>query len=450
MQWGNRMKIRLKIDNLWLELEKKSMRRLLEKYREWETKTLEKAKRAKDLHTLRELFYELGDRWEWDQVTGEWLSKGAPLDAITFLLRVPGLKQNKERYVLYAVMAYSKGFTDQFDHLGDKERVIIERDTSTGKIVAWSTTGHGAMDLHPTDLRECCSIDDVIRSCHLVAQPGDHALRLSPPLESSGSWNLIQHLWQVASGHKEFAWRKIDIVSAEDIEEGLDFKFFRYANAVISLERAWNKLKRDPTITGREVLPHLRQRNVQVLRKIEGLLYLLWFRPPAYQLQPAFELLNELKNRLDTEYQGGIEGVIIPYLDELVQSLNDLVEKAKFLKWKSVVEQKGYTPESTFDKLGITGMAREALVVALDDILKEHTLSYIAYPERATISGKVMRIILGVAVLPARLFSAFIASASLTIKKLKTRLRLLFAKARSESSPDEQASTSEDVEAHAV
>ncbi|MHA1770710.1 MAG: hypothetical protein ACTSYL_08840 [Candidatus Thorarchaeota archaeon] len=419
------MKIRLKIDRLWLEIEKKSMKKLLDKYKLWEAHTLEKAKRAKDLRSLRELYYELGDRWEWDQVTGEWLSKGAPLDAIALFLRVPGLEPDKERYVLYAVMAYSKGFTDQFDHLGDKERVIIERDLSSGKIVVWSTTGHGAMDLQPIDISEYGTLENITRSCHLIAQPGDHALRLGLPLETSSQWNLTQRLWLVASGNTEFTWRTIDVVCSDDIENGLGFNFYRYASAVISLEKLWSRLKKDKTLVSRDLPQQEIQHNIDLLREVEGLLHVLWFKPPAHQLRPALSLYNKLKARTEQGDNYSLDDVIRPYLKELAESLNDLIEQAKFLKWKSVVDQKGYTPESIFDKLGITGMSREALVVALDDILKEHTLAYIGYPEKATMTGKVLRIILGLLVLPVRLVSAFIKSMLQSLDRIIARLTRL-------------------------
>lgn len=415
------MEIRLKIDRLWLEVEKHSMEKLLRRYKQWEAATLERAKKAKDLRSLRELYYELGERWEWDQVTGEWLSKGKPLDAVSFIMRVPGLEPGKTRYVIYAVMAYSKGFTDQFDHLGDKERVILERDDATGKIVVWSTTGHGALDLHPTDLSEFGTLENIVKKCHLVAQPGDHALRLSLPLEISRGWNLQQRLWMIASGNTEFTWRTITVVCPEDLEASLDFRFHRYANSVISLERVWKKLGSDPSFVGRSLPPELRSRNKASLRKVEGLLHILWFKPPAHQLRPAQAVYDEFKNIPDpTE----LETTLIPYLSELVFALNDVIEKAKYLKWKSVVEQKGYTPESLFDKINITGMAREALVVALDDILKEHTLAYIAYPERATMVGKILRIVLGLLVLPVRIGAAFTTTLSCWFKdKILSRLR---------------------------
>jgi len=417
------MKIRLKLDRLWLDVERESMKKLLQKYKTWEAQTLERVRQTKDLHTLREFFYELGERWEWDQVTGEWLSEGEPLDAVSFVLRLPGLDPKKERYVIYAVMAYSKGFTDQFDHLGDKERIVIERDLETGKMVAWSTTGHGAVDIFPTDLSDFADLDEIVRACHLTAQPGDHALRLCLPIEKERHWTLYQRLWTIASGTTSFTWRHIDMVGPDDIENGLGFKFYRYAKAVIELERAWQRLTAGTVERARELLldrvpPHIEEKNKRFLRQVEGLLHILWFRPPIKQLIPAQALYKETRNEPTPTK---VQEELLPYLGELVFSLNDVIEKTKYLKWKSVVERKGYAESSIFDNLGISGLAREALVVALDDILKEHTLAYVAYPEKATMMGKAMRILFGLFVLPVRLVSAFRAVVATSVRGLLER-----------------------------
>ncbi|TFG34877.1 hypothetical protein EU527_00815, partial [Candidatus Thorarchaeota archaeon] len=236
------MKVRLKVESQWLDLERKSMSKMKRDYAEWERITLEKAKAAEDLRTLRRVFYELGDRWEFDQATGAWLSEGEPLDAIGLILHMPGLRPNKERYVVYAIMAYSKGLTKQFDHLGDKERIIIEHDIESGHIQCWSTTGHGAMDMFSTDLTSFGTIENALSSCVLNAQPGDHALRLEVPT-SSGFLNMLSmRLWGIASGTQAFLTKEIDILTGDDIENLLDFKYHRYAKAVIELDKIWRHL----------------------------------------------------------------------------------------------------------------------------------------------------------------------------------------------------------------
>ncbi|MHA2186886.1 MAG: hypothetical protein ACW99V_01465 [Candidatus Thorarchaeota archaeon] len=406
------MKVKLKVEARWLDLERKSMFRIKRDFETWESQTLQKAKDAKDLRSLREVFYQMGDRWEWDQATGAWLSDGEPLDAIGLILKMPGLGPNKERFVVYGVMAYSKGFTNHFDHLGDKERIIIERDIETGAMVGWSTSGHGAMDLIPTDLSMFSSIDEVLTNCILVAQPGDHALRLEipPQLRNRSSLGLIFHrLWEIAGGNKEFYIREIDVLNSHDIEERLDFRFHRYSKAVLDLEKAWEEYKSSALEKAKEVVidripDYIEDRNKSTLRMIEGLLNVLWFKPPAKGISAIRSAYDELESEpTPTEMQRSL----IPYLGELAYSLNDILEKAKYLKWKSVMEKKSFGQSDVFQGLNLSSLEKEAFAVALDDILKEHTLAYVGYPERATMKNKMMRTILGMSVLPLRLLSSF-------------------------------------------
>ncbi|MBY8997389.1 MAG: hypothetical protein KGD60_06640 [Candidatus Thorarchaeota archaeon] len=414
------MKVKLKIETQWLELERKSMSKMKRDYEEWERETLKKAKDAKDLRSLREVFYGLGDRWEFDQATGAWLSGGDPLDTVGLILKMPGLEPNKERFVLYAVMAYSKGFTQKFDHLGDKERIIVERDTKTGKLSVWSTTGHGAMDLFPTDLTSFKTIENALKSSYLVAQPGDHALRF----ETQHSTGLIdffsKRLWEIAGGNKEFSVKDIDVLTAKDIEESLDFKFNRYAASVISLDEIWRKLSGDTVGKAKEkvldkIPDHIEAKNKETLRKIEGLLHLLWFRPPAKQI-PAIESLHDELFSEPTPTE--IQKTLVPYLGELAYSLTDITEKAKYLKWKSVLDQKDFRESDVFKGLDLSPMAKEAFIVALEDILQEHTLAYIGYPERATMKNKVLRVLLGSIILPIRIASSFKAWVTRIVKRI--------------------------------
>jgi hypothetical protein len=403
------MKIKLKVESQWLELERKSMEKMKLTYKKWEQETLKKARDASDFRDLRRVFYELGDRWEFDQTTGAWLSRSEPLDAICIILRMPGLKPNKERFVIYAIMAYSKGVTDQFDHLGDKERIIVERDTKSGHMLCWSTTGHGAMDLFPVDLTSYGSLNNALAECKLIAQPGDHALRLEVPTTTSFLNMITMRLWEIAGGMQSFHVKNIDALSADDIEKSLDFRFFRYANAVIELDRIWRHLTGGTVEWAKErvldkIPSHVEEKDKQTLRKIEGLLHILWFEPAFGQTRAVEVVYDELQSEpTPTETQR----TLIPYLGELAYALTDITEKAKYLKWKSVVDKASFNKSDAFRGIDVPPLVQEALAAALDDILREHTLSYIGYPEKATIENKLMRIILGSIVLPLRLASSF-------------------------------------------
>jgi hypothetical protein len=322
---------------------------------------------------------------------------------------MPGLRPDKERYVLYAVMAYSKGLTNQFDHLGDKERIIIERDTKTGHILCWSTTGHGEMDVFPTDLTTFGSLSNVLTSCMLIAQPGDHALRLEVPT-SSGILNMItMRLWEIAGGPQSYQTKEIDILTVDDIEKALDFRFFRYANSVIELSRIWRHLSGGTVEWAVErvldkIPDHVEERDKRTLRTIEGLLHVLWFRPPCSQIQSIEKVYDELQSEpTPTETQR----TLLPYLGELAYSLTDIIEKAKYLKWRSVVDKKSFSKSEAFKDVNLGPLVQEAFAAALDDILREHSLAYIGYPEKATMKNKFMRVIFSSVVLPLRLLSSF-------------------------------------------
>jgi len=388
-------------------------------YEEWERETLKKAKDASDLRDLRKVFYELGDRWEFNQATGAWLAGSDPLDTIGLILRMPGLKPNKERFVVYAVMAYSKGLTDQFDHLGDKERIIVEQDVKTGQLLCWSTTGHGAMDIFPTDLTKFRTLENALNSCNLIAQPGDHALRLE--VSSSGFLNSIAKiLWDIAGGTKSFHTKEIDVLTADDIEDSLDFKFHRYASAVVELDNLWRHLTGNPVEWAKErvmdkIPDHIEERDRKSLRKIEGLLHITWFKPPFVQREPIEIVYEELQSEpTPTETQRAL----IPVLGEVAYSLNDVVEKAKYLKWKSVIDRKSFSESDVFKGLDLNNLMREAFAAALEDILKQHTLAYIGYPERSTMKDKILRVLLGSSNLPWRVFSSFLETVRRPIRKL--------------------------------
>ena len=432
------MKARLKVDTQWLEKEVKSMSKMKKDYESWESETLRRAKEATDLRDLREVFYELqrdrGERWEWDQATGAWLASGEPLDAVGIILRAPGLKPNRERFIVYAVMAYSKGLTDQFDHLGDKERFIIERNTETNELICWSTTGHGALDIFPISLKGFETVDDVLEKCFLVAQPGDHALRLEPPAGHPSSKVLNEVLWRIASGGKSFLTKEISLLSANDVEGVLDFRFYRYAKSVIELEKVWLSLSGGTVARAKEAVldqipNHIEEKNKKTLRKVEGLLHVLWFKPAFEQIGPIKKLYSEIQSEpTPTE----VETKLVPHLGELVYALNDILEKAQYIKWKSVMDRKRFSESDVFQGLQISNMAKEAFAVALDDLLREHTLSYIGYPEKATMKDKMVRILFGLVVLPARLAQAFLAS-------LRVKFAGLVKKVRKDSEEEERS-----------
>jgi hypothetical protein len=281
------------------------------------------------------------------------------------------------------------------------------------------------MDLFPTDLTKFHSVDNALDSSFLVAQPGDHALRIEPPTTSGLLNRFIKRLWDIAGGSTSFQTKSIDILTVTDIEDSLDFKFHRYATAVVELDRLWRILSGSTVEWAKErvfdkIPDHIEERDRDTLRMIEGLLHMLWFKPPYEQLQPIEQVYEELESEpTPTETQQRL----VPALGELAYSLTDIIEKAKYLKWKSVIDRKSFSKSDVFKGLDLTNIEREAFAVALEDILKEHTLSYIGYPEQATMKNKVMRVLLGSVILPVRLFSSFMQTVRTPIFKFLERKR---------------------------
>jgi len=263
------------------------------------------------------------------------------------------------------------------------------------------------------------ALENALNSCNLIAQPGDHALRLE--VSASGFLNsFAKKLWDIAGGTKSFHTKEIDVLTADDIEDSLDFKFHRYASAVVELDKLWRHLTGNPVEWAKErvldkIPDHIEERDRKSLRKIEGLLHILWFKPPFVQREPIEVVYEELQSEpTPTETQRAL----IPVLGEVAYSLNDVVEKAKYLKWKSVIDRKSFSESDVFKGLDLNNLMREAFAAALEDILKQHTLAYIGYPERSTMKDKILRVLLGSSNLPWRVFSSFLETVRRPIRKL--------------------------------
>jgi hypothetical protein len=243
---------------------------------------------------------------------------------------------------------------------------------------------------------------------------------------------MSKKLWDIAGGTKSFHTKEIDVLSADDIEESLDFKFYRYAAAVVELDKIWRHLTGSSVEWAKErvmdkIPDHIEERDRETLRKIEGLLHILWFKPAFMQNTPIEVVYEELQAEpTPTETQR----TLLPLIGEIAYALTDIVEKGKYLKWKSVIDRKSFSKSDVFKGLDLNNLMREAFAAALEDILKEHTLAYIGYPERSTMTGKIMRVILGSIILPVRVIASF-------VETIRRQLRKLFQKEEIESSSEE-------------
>ncbi|MHA1251077.1 MAG: hypothetical protein ACTSRP_13885, partial [Candidatus Helarchaeota archaeon] len=170
------MKIKIKIPRRDLEKEEYFKEKLKEQYLEWKEELLNKAKNVKDLKELRKIIDELGkEQFDWDSATGDWLERSDPYEVVCIEIRLPGLKNEHERHSIYGVLAFSKGLTDSFDHMGDLERLVYVKNNNN-KYFSYSTVGHGYLELFPEILKGNYSFNDLLRNEEYVFEVGDHSL----------------------------------------------------------------------------------------------------------------------------------------------------------------------------------------------------------------------------------------------------------------------------------
>jgi len=298
-------------------------------------------------------------------------------------------------------MAFSKGATEKFDHLGDKERVIIEKSRD-GVLKVWSTIGHGAVDLKPARIRSFHDLGELLEHSYLVAEPGDHALRLDT-IESVDSGRIVDYemIWKLIIHGRDYEILEKNCITPEDIED-LNFNLHDYLSAVLELDKLIQN-----------VMNQIKSKKSKKL--LRQLWYIMWHIPPAKQDDYYFQMIRKIK--LDSELMA-IAPDLIPQIQKTVKLVVDVVERAEFIKWQSVLKPEAFWKKSAIKKLSNSSeFASEAFAVALDDILTEHSLYYIGYPEKATSKERLIQIFMGTAGIGMRILYAFALSLSSKIYK---------------------------------
>ncbi len=390
------MRVRFKVNKYWLVKELEYLKKAAVKYKQWEQEVLQKAKEASDLRGLRKVLYEMGERWEWKTSTGEWLLERKPFDNVCIAFKVPSPIEGSQRFIVYVIMAFSKGATEKFDHLGDKERIIIEQDKD-GEIKVWSTIGHGAVDLKPTRIRTFNDVKDLIENSYLVAEPGDHALRLDT-IESIDSGRFLDYemIWKLIIHGRDYETFQRRCITPEDIED-LKFDLNSYVSSVLKLDKLVNDLKRK--VKSKSAKKLLRQ-----------LWYIMWHIPPAKQEDLYFQIIRKINKNSELME---LAPELVERIKESIKLVVDLIERAEFIKWESVLKPKAFWKKNAIKKLSESSkFAIEAFATALEDIITEHSLYYIGYPEKATSKHRIMQILMGTAGIGMRILYAFSLSIS--------------------------------------
>jgi len=168
-----------------------------------------------DLRELRQLLYEIGEDFEWEESTFQWLKKSKPYDFVCINMRMAGLEQKKERYCFWGVMSFSKAPVERFDHLGDLERVVFEKNEKN-EFMVLSTILHGVLDLYWEKIGKYEDINEVLKNPNIqfLFEPGDHSIYVDKPklrirmlgLTIPDNFFIIRKLLSIQEAHSLSAW----------------------------------------------------------------------------------------------------------------------------------------------------------------------------------------------------------------------------------------------------
>ncbi|MHA1651439.1 MAG: hypothetical protein ACTSYB_14715 [Candidatus Helarchaeota archaeon] len=459
------MKIRVKIRKGELPLEKNLQKRMTEEYESWKQEILAKARNIKDLKELRQFMYSLGDDFDWIESTGRWLERAKPYEIICVNIRVPGLETLKnglrtERFTLYGILAFSKAIIDAYDHLGDLERVIVEK--RDGHFYAWSTVGHGYVEKWPEYFPNTQSLEDFYKKVHVVFERGDHSLVLEYPKPTYTilhKWfnnkfrvpHLIKTIRDSFVDHSlgtEFIEIEVPVITHEDLEKKLDIDWYGYAAAVIDLDQFIQKAYKKLSFF---------QKIKQIFRKkddpyyyLDCLQIVIWNIAPKYQEK----YLRGIRKRLKAAYkEGKIDLDFWDPITKVLEKVEALIDQTEFIQWQSFLDPKRYSKKIGIRKIeGLSNVAIEAVATGLSKILLK-SLDDIAYPEKYpqkekiklvgfVSGGHVYRLLLSIVLILQKRFK-FIAP---KLESLFEKLDKIFMSRRVDEAGEEEEIQLADIE----
>jgi len=390
------MKIRVKIRKGEFSLEKKLQKEMTEEYESWKQEILEKARNIQDLKELRKLMYSLGKDFEWTESTGRWLTEAKPYEIICINIRVPGLEPQTERYTLYGILAFSKAAIKSYDHLGDLERVILEK--RNGHFYAWSEVGHGYTEKWPEYFPNTSSLEEFFNQIYIVFERGDHSLVLEYPkptyvvlhklfqnkLRIPHILKMIRDTFVNRSIGAEFLETAAPIITYEDLEKKLGIDWYGYTEKIIALDQLIHQEYRKLSLI---------QKIKNIFRKMDDPYYYLdclykviWNIAPKNQEKYLRGIRTRLKkayeqHRIDTDFWDSITAVL--------NMVSELIDQTEFIQWQSFLDPKRYSQKIGIRKInGLSDPAIEAVATGLGKILLK-SLDDIAYPEHLPRGGKM-------------------------------------------------------------
>ncbi|MBS7246793.1 MAG: hypothetical protein QXW47_00125 [Candidatus Jordarchaeales archaeon] len=349
-------------------------------------------------------FYLLASEWAKD--------RKSVLERIGFILNLPGLVEREERYSIYVMLSYSKGFTvasGKAHHPGDLERVIIFSYPATENrrtYYCFNTAAHGYPSIFPVKLGEKTSLSDALKEYCFHFKPGDHALilvrkdkilrfkeireKLVKILGKLGLKKFLTFILNVireTSSYLGFTLereiQKFYLIDYDEIKGKLKVDLDGFLNSVIYLDRKISELKKETS-------------DDEVKRALGKLSKIIWQAPISAISHETDGLLNKYGNILGSDVTEEIKKMQL-YLDSAIKRVHDL-------KRESLLE-----PESYLEKHGIkmlsdlSFMAKATIPLGLEALLNKPLYDW-GYPEKAPLKDKIGRILFAASDVPYRYF----------------------------------------------
>ncbi|MFX1449440.1 MAG: hypothetical protein ACFFCM_01275 [Promethearchaeota archaeon] len=378
---------------------RRQQRLKLQKAKEVGTKLLE----VGDLTELRELITSLGDDFEWEERTSRWLMDSKPYDFVCVNMRMAGLDLNKERYCFWGIMSFSKAPVERFDHLGDLERVIFEKDENN-IFNALSTIIHGVPDFVWEKIGKYNNINDVLSDTkiHFKFDPGDHSIYVDrPKLRVKVKGFYIPDNYFIIRRYldnRENILINIPCINHEHLENIFKLNIYEYTKLVIELDNLINmkwktiSLKQHIKQFFKDLWTKIRLKKIE--KKYDDYLFdlyhVLWRTPINSQVK-YLKILREI-------FKEGYEKrkILInlePLIQKIIYAVEDLSQQCQFLNWQSFSSSKKYAKRFELTNInGLSNVACESIPVAIEKIFQK-TLDDIAYPERGTARTKIKRLV---------------------------------------------------------
>ncbi|MHA1383724.1 MAG: hypothetical protein ACTSR3_08230 [Candidatus Helarchaeota archaeon] len=355
-----------------------------------------------DLTELRKLLNTLGDDFEWEETTSRWLKNSKPYDFVCVNMRMAGLDLKKERYSFWGIMSFSKAPVQTFDHLGDLERVVFEKDEDNN-FHALSTIVHGVLDQLWEKIGKYEDIDHVLSDPNIqfMFEPGDHSIYVDKPklrVRTLGfyipdNFFIIRKLL----AYQEAILINIPCITHQHLEETLSINLYEYTKLIVELD----------------TLIHMQWKSKTFLKRVKGFFKELWAKIRFKPVEKTYEdyllhLYNVLwrvpissqakyLRILGRLFQEGYENrkILInfePMISKIIFALDEMNQQIQFLTWQSFSNSKKF--RKRFEKTDISGLgkvAAESIPVAIDKIFTK-CLDDICYPEKGTARYKIQRL----------------------------------------------------------